>query len=92
MCKKHYNISSEITLLEPTRQPYIPLRCGKYQQEINPEAPSVSLTQAENFELQEIVVVFLFDARAVDPTMLTAITQQDWISSGETNLVKEEGD
>ena len=37
--------------------------------------PSVPLTAAEIQELQEIVGVFLFYSRAVDPTMLTAINK-----------------
>jgi hypothetical protein len=54
---------------------YVPPNYGKHQQEVLLDEPSVPLTAAEILELQEIVGVFLFYARAVDLTMLTAINK-----------------
>ena len=61
---------------------YVPPNCGKHQQEAPMVGPSVPLTAAEIKELQEIVGVFLFYSRAVDPTMLTAINK---IASRQAN-------
>ena len=69
---------------------YVPPRYGKYQQEIHPDAPSIPLTPAEKLELQEIVGVFLFYARAVDPTMITAINKIGSRQAKPTSLIKKE--
>ena len=69
---------------------YVPPRYGKYQQEIHPDAPSMPLTPAEKLELQEVVGVFLFYARAVDPTMLTAINKIGSRQAKPTSLIKKE--
>ena len=52
--------------------------------------PSVPLTAAEIKELQEIVGVFLFYSRAVDPTMLTAINKIASRQAKPTSLIKQE--
>ncbi len=49
---------------------------------------SVPLTGAELKEMQEIVGVFLFYFRAVDPTM----PQQDRIQTVKTNISHQAGD
>jgi len=69
---------------------YIPPKYGKFQQEVHPEASSVPLTDAELKEMQEIVGVFLFYSRAVDPTMLTAINKIASRQSKPTSLIKQE--
>ena len=52
--------------------------------------PSVPLTAAEIKELQDIVGVFLFYSRAVDPTMLTAINKIASRQAKPTSLIKQE--
>ena len=69
---------------------YVPPRYGKFQQEVHLEPLSIPLTSAESKELQEIVGVFLFYARAVDPTMLTAINKIASRQSKPTSLIKKE--
>ena len=69
---------------------YVPPRYGKFQQEVHPDKPSNPLTPAETLEMQEIVGVFLFYARAVDPTMLTAINKIASRQAKPTSLVKME--
>jgi hypothetical protein len=69
---------------------YVPPNYGKHQQEAPIEEPSVPLTAAEILELQEIVGVFLFYARAVDPTMLTAINKIASRQAKPTSLIKKE--
>jgi hypothetical protein len=69
---------------------YIPPKYGKFQQEVHPDVPSESLTDAELKEMQEIVGVFLFYSRAVDPTMLTAINKIASRQSKPTSLIKQE--
>ena len=69
---------------------YVPPRYGKFQQEVHLEPISTPLTSAESKELQEIVGVFLFYARAVDPTMLTAINKIASRQSKPTSLIKQE--
>ncbi len=54
---------------------YIPPKYGRYSQEVYPDQDSKPLTVAQLLELQEIVGVFLFYARAVDPLMITAINK-----------------
>ena len=54
---------------------YIPPQFGKHSQDVFPDPPSELLTPAQHKELQEIVGVFLFYARAVDPTMLTPLSK-----------------
>ena len=54
--------------------------------------PSVPLTAAEIKELQEIVGVFLFYSRAVDPTMLTAINKIAPRQAKPTSLIEQEVD
>ena len=71
---------------------YVPPRYGKFQQEVHPEPLSIPLTAGEIKELQEIVGVFLFYARAVDPTMLTAINKISSRQSKPTSLIKQEVD
>ncbi len=51
---------------------------------------SIPLTAAEIQELQEIVGVFLFFSRAVDPTMLTAINKIASRQAKPTSLIKQE--
>ena len=68
----------------------MPPRYGKFQQEVHPGKPSNPLTPAETLEMQEIVGVFLFYARAVDPTMLTAINKIASRQAKPTSLVKME--
>ena len=69
---------------------YVPPRYGKFQQEVLPDEPSTPLTPAEKLELQEIVGVFLFYARAVDPTMYTAINKIGSKQAKPTSLIKKE--
>jgi len=69
---------------------YVPPRYGRFQQEVHPEAPSTPLTAAEILEIQEIVGVFLFYARAVDPTMYTAINKIGSKQAKPTSLLKQE--
>ena len=69
---------------------YVPPRYGKFQQEVHPDEPSTPLTAAEKLELQEIVGVFLFYARAVDPTMYTAINKIASKQAKPTSLIKGE--
>jgi hypothetical protein len=69
---------------------YVPPRYGKFQQEVLPDPLSVPLTPEEAKELQEIVGVFLFYARAVDPTMLTAINKIASRQTKPTSLIKQE--
>ena len=69
---------------------YVPPRYGKFQQEVHPDKPSSPLTPAETLEMQEIVGVFLFYARAVDPTMLTAINKIASRQAKPTSLIKME--
>ncbi len=69
---------------------YVPPNYGKHQQEVSLDEPSVPLTAAEVLELQEIVGVFLFYARAVDPTMLTAINKIASRQAKPTSLIKKE--
>jgi hypothetical protein len=69
---------------------YVPPNYGKHQQEVPLDEPSVPLTAAEILELQEIVGVFLFYARAVDPTMLTAINKIASRQAKPTSLIKKE--
>ena len=54
---------------------YVPPKYGRYPQEVYPDNESKPLTAAQLLELQEIVGVFLFYARAVDPLMITAINK-----------------
>jgi hypothetical protein len=69
---------------------YVPPRYGQHQQEVHPEEPSTPLSPDELKELQEIVGVFLFYARAVDPTMFTAINKIASHQSKPTSLIKRE--
>ena len=71
---------------------YVPPSYGKHQQEAPIEEPSTPLTAAEIQELQEIVGVFLFYARAVDPTMLTAINKIASRQSKATSAIRKEVD
>jgi hypothetical protein len=71
---------------------YVPPRYGRFQQEVHPEEPSSPLTAAETLEIQEIVGVFLFYARAVDPTMYTAINKIGSKQAKPTSLLKKEVD
>ena len=71
---------------------YVPPSYGKHQQEAPIEEPSTPLSPAEIQELQEIVGVFLFYARAVDPTMLTAINKIASRQSKATSLIRKEVD
>ena len=82
--KRKYTVGADSPII------YVPPRYGKYQQEIHPDAPSVPLTAAEKLELQEIVGVFLFYARAVDPTMITAINKIGSRQAKPTSLIKKE--
>jgi len=54
---------------------YIPPQYGKHSQDVLPDPPSEPLSPAQIKELQEIVGVFLFYARAVDPTMFTPLSK-----------------
>ena len=63
---------------------------GAFHQEVRPEPPSPPLTAAETLELQEIVGVFLFYARAVDPLMITAINKIGLRQSKPTRLIQAE--
>jgi hypothetical protein len=69
---------------------YVPPNYSKHQQEAPMDEPSVPLTPAEIQELQEIVGVFLFYSRAVDPTMLTAINKIASRQAKPTSLIKQE--
>ena len=69
---------------------YVPPNYSKHQQEAPLDEPSTPLTPAEIKELQEIVGVFLFYARAVDPTMLTAINKIASRQAKPTSLIKKE--
>jgi hypothetical protein len=71
---------------------YVPPNYGKHQQEAPIEEPSTPLSAVEIQELQEIVGVFLFYARAVDPTMLTAINKIASRQSKATSLIRKEVD
>ena len=67
---------------------YIPPVYGKRTQDVYPDPPSVPLTPEELLELQEIVGVFLFYARAVDPTMLTPLSKLASKQAEPTSLIK----
>ena len=54
---------------------YTPPQYGKHAHDVLPDPPSELLTPEQHKELQEIVGVFLFYARAVDPTMLTPLSK-----------------
>jgi hypothetical protein len=54
---------------------YTPPQFGRYPQEVHPDAKADPLSETQKLEMQEIVGVFLFYARAVDPLMLTAINK-----------------
>jgi hypothetical protein len=54
---------------------YIPPQYGQHTHDVLPDPPSDPLTPAQIKELQEIVGVFLFYARAVDPTMITPLSK-----------------
>ena len=54
---------------------YVPPNYGKHQQEAPMVEPAIPLTAAETQELQEIVGVFLFYSRAVDPPCLQLSTR-----------------
>ena len=69
---------------------YVPPNYSKHQQEAPLDEPSTPFTPAEIKELQEIVGVFLFYARAVDPTMLTAINKIASRQAKPTSLIKKE--
>ena len=69
---------------------YVPPNYSKHQQEAPMDEPSIPLTAAEITELQEIVGVFLFYSRAVDPTMLTAINKIASRQAKPTSLIKQE--
>jgi hypothetical protein len=69
---------------------YVPPRYGKHQQEVHPEEPSTALSPEELKELQEIVGVFLFYARVVDPTMFTAINKIASHQSKPASHIKKE--
>lgn len=71
---------------------YVPPSYGKHQQEAPMEESSTPLSPDEIQELQEIVGVFLFYARAVDPTMLTAINKIASRQSKATSLIRKEVD
>ena len=69
---------------------YVPPSYGRFQQEVLPDAPSEPLSAEELKELQEIVGVFLFYSRAVDPTMCTALNKISLRQAKPTALVKKE--
>ena len=69
---------------------YTPPQYGKHTQDVIPEPPSTPLTPAEIKELQEIVGVFLFYARAVDPTMITPLSKISSKQAQPTSLLKPE--
>ena len=71
---------------------YVPPNYSTRQQHAPMYEPSIPLNAAEIQELQEIVGVFLFYARAVDPTMLTAINKIASRQSNPTSLIKKEID
>ena len=54
---------------------YIPPQYGKHTHDVLPDPPSEPLSPAQIKELQEIIGVFLFYARAVDPTMITPLSK-----------------
>ena len=54
---------------------YITPQYGKHLHDVLPDPPSELLSPEQHKELQEIVGVFLFYARAVDPTMLTPLSK-----------------
>ena len=54
---------------------YTPPQYGKHTHDVLPDPPSELLTPEQHKELQEIVGVFLFYARAVDPTMVTPLSK-----------------
>jgi hypothetical protein len=69
---------------------YVPPKYGPFQQEVQAELTPTPLTPAEKLEMQEIVGVFLFYARAVDPLMLTAINKIGSRQSQPTCHIKAE--
>ena len=71
---------------------YVPPTYGAHQQEIFPDKPSQPLSPDQLQELQEIVGVFLYYARAVDPLMLTAINKIGSRQSKATTLIRAEID
>jgi hypothetical protein len=54
---------------------YVPPKYGQINQEVYTESQITPLSDSDKLRLQEIVGVFLFYARAVDPLMLTAINK-----------------
>ena len=69
---------------------YVPPRYGKFQQEVHRDEPYTPLTPVVKLELQEIVGVFIFYTRAVDPTMYTAINKIDSKQTKSTSLIENE--
>jgi hypothetical protein len=71
---------------------YIPPQYGKHTHDVLPDAPSEPLTPEQIQELQEIIGVFLFYARAVDPTMITPLSKIASKQSEPTTLLTPEVD
>ena len=69
---------------------YVPPKYGSFQQKVSAELTTLLLTAAETLELQEIVSVFLFYARAVDQLMLTDINKIVTRQAKPTSLIKTE--
>ena len=71
---------------------YTPPQYGKHTHDILPDPPSEPLNPAQIKELQEIVGVFLFYARAVDPTMITPLSKIASKQAQPTTLLTPELD
>ena len=68
---------------------YVPPKYGQFPQEVLPDNPYPPLTDAQKLELQEIIGVFLFYARAVDPLMITAVNKLGCIQAIATTQILE---
>jgi hypothetical protein len=71
---------------------YVPPKYGPFSQEVLPDSPHPQLTPDQRLELQEIIGVFLFYARAVDPLMITAINKLGCIQAVATTQIWESVD
>ena len=69
---------------------YVKPNYGPYTQQVTPEIQSEPLTAEQRLELQEIVGVFLFYARAVDPLMITAINKIGSAQATATTQILEQ--
>jgi hypothetical protein len=68
---------------------YVPPKYGAFSQDVLPDNPYPPLSDAQKLELQEIIGVFLFYARAVDPLMITAVNKLGCVQAVATTQILE---